>query len=764
VDFTVLNPELVWGLFPRIVGLIYVFAFGSLISQAEQIGGSRGQQPIQPWLARIRRDYPGVRRFWEYPTLLWFVRSDAALKALPTIGFGCGLCAIYGGSAGHVALLFAWIIWLSLEPLGLIFPWDTMLQEVGFLVLFVPTAQRLPSLYASSLPLPSVAFMARWFVLRLMFGFGKDKFIGVTKSDALYLRGFFVWMPLPNPVGWYAHHAPAWLLRLSHNFMFFAEIIAPVLGLFSGIPRVISCATLVALMIGIQGTGNWGYFNISYILLCVCLLDVRSSIFDLSHAPWAAGATHGSELAVHITMGVMFFGSLFYLPLNSWFTRSWVHWPSNFMYWKKQRSAMLKFHHALTPLRLLAPLRLLNGYGVFPPNSTPPLRMVPVFEGTEDGVNWKQYGYKYMPAFAHSRPPFLAPGHARFDQATYYFGNGIHSASLIGSALPHGAPHMAHARASFFDVLVQRLLAGDKLHLDALGHNPFPEGPPRMIRVGLLAMTPTRPNERRQTGHWWHTQRLGTLVRARGVESWPDKLALPEPELFHPDFVGFKRRSPALRAVLRTYRTTGDLDHAVLQESDLTVRELGTFWDELLPMLSQSRGDWQQVHARARALEARFDVEALYRLERVFERLIWILRERIATDSKAAPLAAALPVTNFRYHLMLHQLLLDGRQAFEAVLQQPESFAARVQDSSDETQLWALALLRHEQLMAHVCGFRWCEVGLRAHEGQLPGLFEYYPFLVRQVPEDEDFCPRPIKHDDGEYTIEGFYPPPALQL
>ena len=33
-----------------------------------------------------------------------------------------------------------------------------------------------------------------------MLGFGKEKFLGARKQDQLYLRGFFVWMPLPSPL------------------------------------------------------------------------------------------------------------------------------------------------------------------------------------------------------------------------------------------------------------------------------------------------------------------------------------------------------------------------------------------------------------------------------------------------------------------------------------------------------------------------------------------------------------------------------------
>ena len=66
-----------------------------------------------------------------------------------------------------------------------------------------------------------------------------------------------------------------------------AEVIAPLLGFFAGPPRLLSYALLVGLMLGIQATGNWGLFNIGYILLCTCLLDTQSSLLDWGHPSWA---------------------------------------------------------------------------------------------------------------------------------------------------------------------------------------------------------------------------------------------------------------------------------------------------------------------------------------------------------------------------------------------------------------------------------------------------------------------------------------------
>jgi hypothetical protein len=131
-----LSPALIWGLIPRFIGLLYVIAFGSLIPQLEAVVGTKGIIPVAARLRAIRRDFPGLRRFLDYPTVFWLSSSDGAVKLIPWVGVVCGLCMIYGGPVGPWALGLAWLLWLSLEPAALIFPWDTMLQEIGFLALF----------------------------------------------------------------------------------------------------------------------------------------------------------------------------------------------------------------------------------------------------------------------------------------------------------------------------------------------------------------------------------------------------------------------------------------------------------------------------------------------------------------------------------------------------------------------------------------------------------------------------------------------------
>jgi hypothetical protein len=754
---SVLPPELVWGLIPRFVGVLHVLAFASLIPQVELMLGSRGLVPAPERLARIRRDFPGLRRFFEYPTVLWLCSSDRAVRTIPWLGVLCGLCAIVGGPVGYAALALAWLLWLSLESAALIFPWDTMLQEVGFLVLFVPVAPLLPSVAASELPLPTVAFMFRWLVLRLMWGFGKLKFIGAKKDDALYLRGFFVWMPSPTRLAWFGHHAPQWMLRNMLYFMFAAEVIAPLLGFFSGPLRLVSFALLTGLMLGIHATGNWGLFNIGYILLCVCLLDTQSSLFDLGHEPWASMLWTWPSVAVNAVLLLMFLtGVVFLVAADSWVGRTFMHWPLEDMTWNRPWArALVKY------FRAIAPFRIVNGYGVFPPNSVPPLRIITVFEGSNDGVSWHAYRYKFLPTQPTDRPPFVAPHHPRIDMAVVYAGACVFDASFYSSLIGDGTPYAAYTASSWLDRIAQRLLRGDPVFLRALKNNPFPEGPPKFVRGSAMAMAPTPLAERRATGRWWNVRRVGTVVPARQKESWPDAFTLPEPELFHPDWVNFKRRSATLKAVTRAFEAGVEPSRAILEDSDLSAEEVRQFWEQLVPQLFEARGDFSRHQTCADALKARYGIEQLHRFERVLERFAWLLRLRTERHHHADATPKIPLKSNFRYHMFLQEAVCDGKAAYEALLADPTLAAARAARSTDATQLWTLCMLRHDLMMSHVRAFRWFTIGRQNYELKIPGLFEYYPLLASVQPPEEEFVPQIVKHPDGEHSVEGMYSPPS---
>jgi hypothetical protein len=752
---SLIAPALVWGLVPRLIGVLYIIAFGSLIPQLTALIGSEGLGPIGMRLDRARRDFPGLRRFVDFPTLLWISSNDRTLRVIPWLGVAGGLICVYGGPCAPWAQGFCALLWLSLEPAMLIFPWDTMLQEAGFLTLFLPNVQPLPALEAVSAPYPAAAFMVRFLVLRLMFGFGKVKFVGSRKQDALYLRGFFVWCA-PTRLGLLAHHWPAWLLRGFLGFMFAAEVIAPVLGFFTGPLRLVSFAMLVSLSVGIHLTGNWGYFNVGYALLCVCLLDTQSSIFDLGREPWASTLWEWPQLPLNALMAVLFVMGLMYLVgSESWTTRTLVKWPLDAFTWNR---AWLR--GLLAFLRFLSPLRLVNGYGVFPPHSPPPIFQMPVFEGSDDGVHWKRYRFRFMYSSVEEKPRFYAPHHPRLDQASAYSVHAIHDACLFGSLFGDGSPYNTYVGSSWMERMCQLLLEGHPTGKRLMGHNPFPDAPPKLMRVAMDAMTASSPEVRRATGEWWHVRRCGMFIMPHGKQSWPREIGAPQPEVFHPDWVEFKRRAAPLRAITAAFQRGEDVDAAVLTDSDLTPMDVRVFWTEFVPCVNLQRGDFSKHIEAAAALEARFSKTQIARFERVLERFAWLLRLRTERH-QFADAQPKLPLeTNFRYHMFLHELVMDGPEAYRSYLTDASRVVARLEQSSDARQLWTLAMVRHSSMVMHIATFRWTDMGKESHNIGIPGLFEYYPLLSSCPLPAEEWRPEVVMHANGEHTIEGFYPPP----
>ena len=61
----------------------------------------------------------------------------------------------------------------------------------------------------------------------------------------------------------------------------------------------------------------------------------------------------------------------------------------------------------------------------------------------------------------------------------------------------------------WLDRLAVHILRGTPAVLDLLGPNPFPDAPPRWLRIAFYDYTFTTPDERRSTGNWWKRQRQG---------------------------------------------------------------------------------------------------------------------------------------------------------------------------------------------------------------------------------------------------------------
>jgi hypothetical protein len=137
---------------------------------------------------------------------------------------------------------------------------------------------------------------------------------------------------------------------------------------------------------------------------------------------------------------------------------------------------------------------LVCAYGAF--GSITKERFEVVIEGSDDGVEWKEYGFRAKPGDPARRPPQIAPYHLRLDWLLWF--------------LPFSVHVPGYER--WFIRLVQRLLEGDAPTLALLRHNPFPAAPPKYVRAGYYLY-------RFGEEAWWTRTRVGDYlpVMARSV-------------------------------------------------------------------------------------------------------------------------------------------------------------------------------------------------------------------------------------------------------
>ncbi len=723
-----LSPLLVWGLFPRLLALVYLIALGSLFRQVVPLAGAEGLTPVGPLLDKIRADYPSWRRFVYFPTLLWLGSSDRALRLLVIIGVVAALAAAYGGPWSVAALLVCWAAFLSLHPaVGLAYPWDCLLLESGFLALLLPATHALPDLTATAAPLPALAWAFRLLLFRVVFGFGKFKFLDSNRKELGYLKGFLIAAPSPTRLAWYAHHLPRRLLVAAHVMLFVVEVPVPFLIFVGGDARIIAGLLIAALMIGIQMIGNFGFFNILVIALCTTLLDCRASLFD---QPVSGVLQPWSHLLVHAVVLVLAVGGVVHFPLNSWCALAWLYWPSVQRLRRAWLRALVAFYRAL------APFRLVHAYGVFPPVSGPAVRWVPVIEGTRDGAEWREYPYRYVMSEPSSAPPFVAPYHPRLDHALFYEAFGTSVSNFLGSTFSWGNPYH-FSRSCGLSRLVQRLLEGNRSVMNLLGTDPFPGGPPSAIRVSLYMLEPTTPAERAKTGAWWRRCWVGVHMPPVQRDGRVWKEWLPDPELFHPDDLIWQRRSPRMRALM---------DHAA---AHISADDLRRFWEQFIARAGhENQRDWTDIAAAVGRMRGEFDSDQLRKFERVLGRLTLALLARVEPWLDAEPL--------FQQRMLIHHIIAEGQATYEAVSRDPAKAAGFVAQMTDETGLFLTAIFWPETLAFHARKFRLLQrfVVLEYLPGP-SGFLKLVPFLRRQfeVAGEEQYPSFVRRVSDGEWLL-----------
>src|SRR6516165_7956978 len=489
------RPTYVWAQrwFLRALGAIYLIAFVSLWVQVDGLLGSNGVSPVNQFLSVIRAQV-GPDAYGLLPTLCWFNSSDAFLHFLCSSGVLCSLLLIVG-IAPAVSLVILFVLYLSLTIAGQVFfnfQWDVLLLEAGFLSIFLAPWRLWPGellLWARS-PAPAAASVSRvglfllkllLFKLMLMSGVvkltsGDDSWWNLTALDYHYWS-----QPLPTVFAWWADKSPEWFKHFSVAFCLVVEIIVPFFIWAPRRPRLVAAGLLIFLQLVIALTGDYCFFNLLTIALCLLLIDdsVAAALWAAPHeraknvsAAFRTAKWLQDQLRSYAAIAVI----IVMLPINAWliFTafKPDMDWP---------RPLVVIYGR-------LEPFRIVNGYGLFRVMTKD--RGEIVIEGSGDGIDWLPYEFKWKPDDVMRAPGWCAPHQPRLDWQMWF--------AALGS----------YRENPWFGRLIVRLLQGSQDVSRLLAKNPFPHDPPRYIRAMFYRYRFTTLRERRETGAWWKREQL----------------------------------------------------------------------------------------------------------------------------------------------------------------------------------------------------------------------------------------------------------------
>ncbi|HEX7517254.1 MAG TPA: lipase maturation factor family protein [Chthoniobacterales bacterium] len=468
--------------FFRSLGGIYLIAFLSLWMQLDGLIGEHGILPVAEYLPAAREHFGGNAPLI-LPTLCWLNSSDAFLHFLCGAGAVVSILLI-AGFLPVISLVLLFVFYLSLTIAGqtfLSFQWDILLLEAGFLaIFFAPVRWRVSG--GRDVPVSRVGhFLLKLLLFKLMvmsgvvkLTSGDDSWWNLTALDYHYWT-----QPLPTVFGWWAHQSPEWFRKFS---TYFVLVVESVVALFIWAPRRLrqtACALLILLQVAIALTGNYCFFNLLTIALCLLLID--DATFKLPEGRASARpktdlravlrpSRHWPAIAVLLVT----------LPVNAMLIFSAF----------KPRTAWPR------PIAMLGecvePFRIVNGYGLFRVMTKSRLEII--LEGSADGIDWLPYEFKWKPGDVNQPPHWVAPHQPRLDWQMWF--------AALGT----------YRQNPWFIRLAVSLLENNPNVTGLLARNPFPKEPPRYIRATLYDYHFTSWDEHKTTGAWWKREKQGEYL------------------------------------------------------------------------------------------------------------------------------------------------------------------------------------------------------------------------------------------------------------
>ena len=449
---------LVSWVFIRLLGAIYIAAFASLGVQILGLSGHAGIAPLGEYLQLAHRAL-GSSAYRVLPTLFWVNSSDAALVGGTVAGVMLGLLVVVNRWT-RPALIGLFALYLSYVYAAqdfMSFQWDVLLLESGFLAIFLTNGSRV------------VVWLYRWLVFRYLFLAGIVKVLSgdPTWHNLTALEYHFWTQPLPTPLAWYAAQLPGWLLIAGTGATLIIEIATVFLIFLPRRLRAFAACCILLLQSLIVLTGNYNFFNLLTMLLCIFLFDDAA----LRHIVprWLESRAQGRASLPRSATVIATAVALIVVPVGI-----------NRM-WQTLMRSDLPLLGALT--HAASPFLIVNPYGLFAVMTV--ARPEVVIEGSADGKAWREYVFRYKPGPLFRRALWNIPHQPRLDWQMWF--------AALGSERDN----------PWMDGLMLRLLQGSSAVLALFDSNPFRETAPKYVRAQLYDYRFADRQTHIATGQWW---------------------------------------------------------------------------------------------------------------------------------------------------------------------------------------------------------------------------------------------------------------------
>jgi uncharacterized membrane protein YphA (DoxX/SURF4 family) len=399
-------------------------------------------------------------------------------------------------------LALAWLFYLSLVHGGgafLSFQWDSLLLEAGFLsLLAAPWGWRA----RGGSPPRAAIWLLRLLLFKLMFSSGATKLSWGDPSwwDGSALEYHWWTQPLPTPMARVAAALPEAVQRAACFVMLVVETLVPFAIFGPRRARHVAFGAFVALQVAIALTGNYGFFNLLSVVLCLAILDDRAIewwVGPKGPKHVAADRTEGRRrtLARAVVVSTVCLVTLL-LSVGSF---------GEALRWRPARESALGRLRSLT-----APFYLNNGYGLF--RIMTKTRPEIAIEVSQEGLVWRPLVFRWKPGPAERGLPWVAPHMPRLDWQMWFAGLSAEQALEVQGGRP--APDLLPLWLSgLSDAILEGRAPVLRLFEDESGRPR-----PRWLRMRLDQYRFARPDK----GKTWTVQEVGWVlppVRREGSSS-----------------------------------------------------------------------------------------------------------------------------------------------------------------------------------------------------------------------------------------------------